>query len=519
MRPGADMTSMRTTSLIRAVWLGLPAVAGLVLLSSLDSPVGTSAAIAAVVVYGLIATLLSRVLLISRKQVEISQHLALHDPVTDLANRTLFHDRTQQAIALAEREGHELGVMLLDLDGFKNVNDTLGHHSGDLLLYRVGEQLSDVTRSSDSIARLGGDEFAVLLANVHGEEGLRNAAERVLGAVNARYEVQGVEVQVEASLGATLYPGHGGDSELLIQRADVAMYWAKRSRSGFEMYCPDRDDHSVERLALIPELKQAIEEEQLVVFFQPQADLRTSKVTGVEALLRWEHPTRGFMAPDEFIPVAESTGLIHPLTRYVLDKSLAQCKAWASSGLDLTVAVNLSARNLMDATLPETLAGLLDKHQVRGEMLELEVTESMMLIDPKRSGEILTELSDLGARIAIDDFGTGYTSLSWLKRLPVDTLKIDRSFVMTMETDEENSKIVRSAINLARDLGLEVVAEGVEGGGAWGELTDLGCDHAQGYLLSRPQHPDQLTPWLRDHYGRDIDPRKAAEKSANPVTA
>lgn len=487
--------------------MGLPVLIGLAGLVLVGGAIEAFALAALVVSYAALTTIAVRTLGRLRRQAEAAQHLALHDPVTELPNRTLFHDRTHQAIAAARRDDAGVGVLLLDLDGFKEINDTLGHHSGDLLLHQVGERLASTIRSSDSVARLGGDEFALLLTEIEGQPGAQLAAERTRKALDAPFEVQGVALSVEASIGAALYPEHGGDPELLLQRADVAMYHCKRSHAGVEIYSIEGDTHSRERLSLIHELRKAIEDETLFLHFQPKAELGSSGIVGVEALLRWEHPQRGPLPPDEFIPIAESTGLIQPLTRFVLKAALAQSSAWRKQGLDLTMAVNLSTRNLLDPELPAAVAELLSRYEVPADRLELEVTETMMMVDPVRAAETLRRIADLGCTIAIDDFGTGYTSLSWLKRLPVTTLKIDRSFVMGMETDEDDTAIVRSTINLAGDLGLETVAEGVEGQKAWSELGSLGCDLAQGYLLSRPQSADLLTPWLEERLLPDTPAR------------
>jgi diguanylate cyclase (GGDEF)-like protein len=426
-----------------------------------------------------------------------SEHAALHDPVTELPNRVLFHDRVHHAIARAERAGTRVAVLLLDLDRFKEVNDTLGHHNGDLLLHVVGDRLATTVRAGDSVARLGGDEFAVLLADVNGPEDARDAARRLHEAVAARLELEGIGVEVEPSIGIALHPDHGSDPETLLQRADVAMYAAKRAHAGAAIYSGDVDAYSRERLELIADLRRAIDAGELVLHFQPKATLAQRRVTGVEALVRWQHPEQGLLYPDAFIPLAEHTGLMRPLTLHILDAALRQCRSWADAGLDLGVAVNISTRNLLDLTLPETVEQLLAAHGVSAERLELEITETTIMADPPRSKAVLARLSRLGVGLAVDDFGTGYTSLAWLRDLPVTTLKIDKSFVLDMHTGGGDSVIVRSTVQLGRNLGLSVVAEGVEDQQAWDELAALGCDLAQGYFLSRPQPVEVLTPWLR----------------------
>jgi diguanylate cyclase (GGDEF)-like protein len=495
---------MRLDSLWKgsASWLSVALLVPLAVLAALGGVIGIVALVLMVAGCALIVAAASRANVRARHQTEESRRLALHDPVTDLPNRIHFHDYVRRAIDAADArgEGERVGVLLIDLDHFKDINDTLGHHCGDLLLYRVGERLLDVLRGHDAVARLGGDEFAVLLSSIDGERAAMQAAERIRTTLAERFEVQEAHLQVEASIGVALYPDHGTDPDVLLQRADISMYWAKHRHSGVETYSEERDEHSRARLELIAELHTAIEREQLEVYFQPKAELGSGRVVGVEALVRWNHPTRGFLPPDQFIPAAETTGLIGPLTRLVLRQSLRQSRIWADEGIDLKVAVNLSTRNLLDVTLPETVASLLAEYHVPARRLELEVTETTMMVDPERSAEVLRALAETGVSIAIDDFGTGYTSLSWLKRLPVATLKIDRSFISDMGSGKaEDCVIVRSTINLARELGLQVVAEGVEDQGTWEQLDDLDCDLAQGYLLSRPLPARELTPWLVTH--------------------
>jgi diguanylate cyclase (GGDEF)-like protein len=497
---------------MRLFWTGIPVVAGASLVLHLvgAAPLGVLAISTAG--YCAIAALAADTLSRLRRHAAESQRLALLDPVTDLPNRTLFHDRVHQALTLAKRRGNRLAVILLDLDRFKEINDTLGHHSGDLLLYMVGERLSATARESDSVARLGGDEFAVLLPEVGDAAGAIEAADRLLGSLSELFEVQGVALEVEASAGVALFPEHGEDPDLLLQRADVAMYWAKRNHSGVDVYSGSRDEHSRERLELVAELRHGIENGELVLHYQPKSKLSSSAVVGVEALVRWNHPVHGFMAPDSFIPLAETTGLIGPLTMYVLDEALRQCREWKDQGIDLAVAVNLSTRNLVDISLPGSIAGLLAKHGIDPSRLEVEVTETAIMVDPLRAADVLEKISELGIEIAIDDFGTGYTSLSWLKRLPVSTLKIDRSFVTDMTADEGDAVIVRSTIHLAQDLGLGVVAEGIEHREAWDELSKLGCDLGQGFLMAKPMPGAEIVPWVRGCHGHSPEPDRPDER-------
>jgi diguanylate cyclase (GGDEF)-like protein len=441
-----------------------------------------------------------------REEAAEKEYLALHDSLTGLPNRTLFRDRVEHGLASLEQHGL-LAVLLADLDRFKEINDTLGHHNGDLLLKEVARRLRSVLDSEVTVARFSGDEFALLLPSIDSIEDAAAIAQQVLVVLHESFDLANVEINVSASIGIAVHPLHGDNANKLIQRADVAMYVAKESHSGFEVYSTDRDGYSPARLALASELRQAIEHEDLIVHYQPKVDIRTRRVVGVEALVRWIHPERGFMPPDEFIPLAEQTGLIQPLTTLVLRSALGQCRRWQEKGLDLDVSVNLSVRSLLDLHLPENVATLLREFSVEPARLVLEITESSIMADPIRAADVVDRLSDLGIGLAIDDFGTGYSSLSYLKRLPVSEIKIDKSFVMAMMSEDNDAVIVRSTVDLGRNLGLTVVAEGVETVEMFDELDRLGCDIAQGYLLSRPLPPDDLTEWA-------INWRSAEEKKA-----
>jgi diguanylate cyclase (GGDEF)-like protein len=434
-----------------------------------------------------------------RRQAQENEHQALHDPLTGLPNRTLFRDRTQQAILSAQRDGTSVAVLIMDLDRFKEVNDTLGHHSGDELLKELADRLNDAVRESDSVARLGGDEFGVLLPRVSAAAGAVDVAERIRAALSEPFALHGLPLAVEASVGAALYPEHAADVDTLIQHADVAMYLAKSANSDFELYDEANDEYDPARLTLVGELRRALAEHEIILYFQPKLGLSTGRVSGVEVLVRWRHPERGLLYPDEFIPLAQHTGLIKPFTLYVVDKALAHCAAWRQDGLELRVAVNLAMRNLLDLGFPADVAALLRKWDVNAELLELEITESTIMADPFRARQVLMQLHEMGVRLAIDDFGTGYSSLSYLRRLPVQEIKIDKSFVMNMADDENDAVIVRSTIDLARNLGLEVVAEGVENARTWNDLEAFGCDVAQGYFLSRPVVAEELARWLQEN--------------------
>jgi len=435
------------------------------------------------------------------QQSELNEYQALHDGLTGLANRTLFRDRIELAIRTARRDGTRVAVAVMDLDRFKEVNDSLGHAAGDALLVELAERLQRSLRDSDTVARLGGDEFGLLLPGIDAPTDVLAAIERVRGEIARPVAIEGLPLVVEGSIGVALFPADGEDVETLVQHADVAMYHAKAKNSGWAFYDASCVKHDPHRLTLVGELRRALERHELVLHYQPKALLADGQVRSVEALVRWQHPERGLVMPDDFIPLVQQTGLIKPLTRYVIDAALRQARAWAAEGWDLSIAVNLSTRNLLDVEFPDQVAELLRRHGVDPSRLELEITESTMLEDPPRTRVILERLSAMGIRLSIDDFGTGYSSLAYLKRLPVDEIKIDRSFVMNMVDDEDDATIVRSTIDLGRNLGLEVVAEGVESGPIWDRLSDLGCTVAQGYFLSRPLPADQLTPWLEQRQG------------------
>jgi diguanylate cyclase (GGDEF)-like protein len=388
--------------------------------------------------------------------------------------------------------------MLIDLDRFKEINDTLGHESGDLLLSDIGKRLSVNVREIDTVARLGGDEFAVLAVGAGTPEAALAVAHRLRQMLETPFSLRGLQLEVEASVGIALVPEHGRDVDTLIRHADVAMYVSKELHSGAEIYSAERDDYSPDRLRLVGELRGAMARGEFVLHYQPKVVLATGDVIGFEALVRWEHPELGLLDPDRFVPLAEHTGLIRPLTRHVLGEALRQCRAWGIQGLDVSVAVNLSGRDLLDTRLPEEVESMLARWQIDPPRLELEITEGTILSDPVRTRAILQRLKSLGVGLAIDDFGSGYSSLVYLKRLPLDILKIDKSFVLNMLEDDDDGSIVRSTIDLAHNLGLQVVAEGVETDEARAELASLRCDTAQGYLFSRPLPAVQVPGWLAE---------------------
>ncbi len=422
---------------------------------------------------------------------------ALYDPLTGLANRTLLHQQLDHEIELAKRSRTAFAVVLLDLDRFKEVNDTLGHAIGDELLREAGKRLQQTVRAVDTVGRLGGDEFVVLIHDVRPED-VPDIARKMLAALERPFHWKNQGIDISASMGIALYPSQCADAGSLLRCADIAMYVAKNSGRGFALYSPEHDHSNRHDLSLKSELREAIQSGQLTLYYQPQIDHRSLRVIGVEALVRWNHPQRGFLGPDSFIPLAEEAGLIGPLTHWVLRTALAQRVILQRSGYELDMAVNLSARNLQDTDLPASIQALLAETGVAAKHLTLEITESAVMSNTSDALSILTELDRMGVTLAIDDFGTGYSSLAYLKRLPVDKLKIDKSFVLDMETNDNDAVIVRSTIDLAHNLGLKVIAEGVETQDAWDTLEVLGCDCSQGYLMGRPMPADTLVGWLRD---------------------
>jgi diguanylate cyclase (GGDEF)-like protein len=440
--------------------------------------------------------LLRRVTVRLRRQMEEIRHRALYDQLTGLPNRSLFRDRVEQAILTARRESSSATVMFLDIDHFKEINDTLGHEAGDLLLQALAERLREEMRTNETLARLGGDEFGILCTGA--AEDAVVLAERLHRALQEPFVICELPLEIALSVGIATSPDHGQDADTVLRHADVAMYLAKETQAGTALYDEDQDSNDAARLALAGELRRAIEQEELVLHFQPKAELESGCVVGVEALVRWVHPERGLIPPGDFISIAERTGLIKPLSRYVVAAALRQCGAWRQQGLDLHVAVNLTIPDLLDLELPDLIARLLNETRVRPDQLEVEITESTILADPFRVRQVVSRLNELGLRVAIDDFGTGYSSLAYLRRLPVQTIKIDRSFVMDMCENANDATIVRSTIDLGRNLGLDVVAEGVETQETWDALRRHGCTLAQGYLISKPLPADELSGLLAE---------------------
>jgi len=430
------------------------------------------------------------------KQAESLQHQAMFDSLTNLPNRVLFADRLQQTALIARREKRLFGLFAMDLDRFKEINDTLGHHIGDRVLQHVAACARNCLRESDTVARMGGDEFTILLATVSSLDGAIAVAKKILKAINEPLTIAGRNLEIGASIGVVLFPQHGDDLDALMRQADAAMYSAKQAQSGYRVYSDDLGHGADDRMALQSELRQAIANNELVLHYQPKIDFSAAQVSGVEALVRWLHPVHGLMAPDKFIPLAEQTGLIKPLTKWVLETALHQCEEWYRAGISLSMSINVSAVSIQDPEFPGQMAKMLEDFDVPNSQIELEITETAVMSEPVRAVECIRQLSALGFQIAIDDFGTGYSSMAYLKELLVAKIKIDKSFVKDMASNHNDAVIVRSTVELGHNLGLKVVAEGVEDQAAWDKLKGLGCDSAQGYYMGRPLPSVDFMAWL-----------------------
>jgi diguanylate cyclase (GGDEF)-like protein len=449
---------------------------------------------------------------------------AMHDALTDLPNRTLFSKSLQLALEDVEREGGGAAVFLLDLDRFKEVNDTLGHPAGDELLEIVARRISSAVRPDDVVARLGGDEFAVLLPAMEDAYSAIEIAGRIKAALAVPVRLEGVLMDVDVSIGIALAPTHGSDSEVLMRRADVAMYVAKGEQTGIEVYDSARDPNSPQRLGTVTALREALDQGHLELHYQPKVGLLDGAVLGTEALVRWRHPERGLIQPDEFVPLAERTGLVHRLTAYVLRAALTQVSDWWREGLQVPVAINVSMRDLQEPDLAELVVRELRRNLLPPGALTLEVTESVLVQDAGQAVETLRQLAQLGVLSSLDDFGTGYSSLSLLEKLPVSEVKIDRSFVRRI--DDGDSSMVGAIVGFAHGLGLSVVAEGVETIETWQALCDMKCDIAQGYHVARPMPAPQATEWLMQRVRRPgvtpeptlPPPRSAAVLIPHPAT-
>ena len=426
--------------------------------------------------------------------------LAHYDVLTSLPNRVLFYDRLKQAIAHAKRNHWVVGVMFIDVDRFKNVNDTMGHAVGDRLLQQVSERLKGTVRSGDTVGRLGGDEFAVVLSNLGSAQDANLVAQKMMACFAEPFRLEGTDVYVTASIGITLYPDDSTEQDILIRNADAAMYKAKEiGRDSYQFYTPEMNTRALESLGMESSLRRALDRGEYLLHYQPKVGIVNGEITGLEALIRWRHPDRGLVSPGEFMPVLEETGLIVQVGQWVLNAVCRQIKEWESTGVQpVPVAVNLSARQFTSKDLGNTIKRILEEHQLDPALIELEITESSLMVNTEEAVRTLEYLSSLGVSISIDDFGTGYSSLSYLKRFPLDSLKIDRSFIRDVTTDGDDATITRAVISMAHSLGLKVIAEGVETERQLAFLTEYGCDQIQGYFFSRPLPADDCSMWLRE---------------------
>jgi diguanylate cyclase (GGDEF)-like protein len=439
------------------------------------------------------------------------KYQAQHDSLTGLPNRAFLHQECDRLMASVDAGHQRVALVLFDIDRFKEINDTLGHHVGDRVLIHIGRRVMTVPQQERVMfCRLGGDEFALVRVLDDGIEQARQTATDLLGILERPFELEGLKLEVTASAGVALYPEQAGDSHELLRCADVAMYHAKRARTHLEIYDPQFDEYSPDRLCLMVELGEAIHNDRLILHYQPKIDLAANRVSGFEALVRWQHPRLGLLEPGEFIGFAEMGETVHALTNWVIDNALAQLRRWRDEGYDLDISLNISTRNLVDQAFAETLSALIDKHGVAAGHIELEITESSLISDPARTQATVQQIAALGVALSIDDFGTGYSSLSYLKRLPVRTVKIDRSFVTDMLVDPQDLVIVRSIISMARSLGLQVVAEGAEDRATCDMLRGMGCNFVQGHCISEPMASAVVEEWLGQGGFRTLDTPPAA---------
>jgi diguanylate cyclase (GGDEF)-like protein len=423
----------------------------------------------------------------------VVEHQATHDSLTGLPNRLFFRQAVAESLSAPDSRG---AVLLVDLDRFKEINDTLGHHHGDVVLSQLGPRLQSAFRTDDLVARLGGDEFAVYMRDVDGAAETELALRRLDEALRDPFEVGDITLEVDASVGIALCPEHGSDVDVLLQRADVAMYRAKGTGQLSVVYSPDEDYNTHARLSIVADLRRALREKHVILHYQPQLDLSDGRPVAAEGLVRWDDPKAGLLYPSAFLDAAERSGLIIDLTHEVIDRGLGDLVRWRSEGAEICLSLNISARCLVDGDFPHAVERLLKAHEVPGEWLTLELTESSLMADPALAKDTMRRLAALGVALAIDDFGTGYSSLAYLTDLPVRELKVDKSFVLGMLSDGRNEAIVRSTIELAKNLGLRTVAEGIESEEVLGRLREMGCDRAQGFHLSRPMSPERVMPWL-----------------------
>ena len=429
---------------------------------------------------------------------QVLSHRTLHDALTELPNRALFIDRLEQLVAFSSREQRLFALLVMGLNRFREINTNLGHATGDELLREVARRLSTISRDSDTLARLGGDEFGRLLPTAGTVAGAITASQRIVDALSKPISILGHNLAVGISVGIAVFPTHGRDAAALLRHADKAMHLAKRNSCALTVYAGEDDPDGLRHLSLSGDLQSAVQQNEMSLRFQPKVRMQAATFSGVEVLLRWKHPWHGMISPDVFIPLAEQTGIIEPLTRWVLDQALKQQAEWRAEGFDVSVSVNLSPRTLHDTTFPKQVAATLERWKTPAGRLSLEITESAIMSDVVRATETAQWLSAMGVRISIDDFGTGYTSFAYIRKLPISEIKVDKSFVLNMKNANDDEVIVRSIVTLGRNLGVDVVAEGVEDQEAWALLAGLACTEAQGYFISRPVSANALGRWMRE---------------------
>jgi len=432
------------------------------------------------------------------KQARLLQHQAMYDGLTGLPNRSLFADRLQQTILIGQRERQTFTLIAMDLNRFKEINDTLGHHIGDEVLRQTAEIVRGALRESDTLARMGGDEFSILLKTAQTREGAEKVAGRILDALRNPVNISGHEIEIGASLGIAMFPEHGKQPDELQRNADAAMYQAKRTQTGCAEFTKELEQNPEDRFTLQSEIRKAIANNEFILHYQPKIDFSTRRISGVEALVRWQHPVRGLLSPDKFIPFAEDSGLIRPLTEVILHQAADQAENWLNDGMPFQIAVNVSALNIQDEKFADQVTRILKQYNLPAGLIELELTESAVMSEPGKAINCIKQLHDIGVQVSIDDFGTGYTSMSQLKELLVTKIKIDRSFVTDMIMNHNDAVIVRTTVDLGHSLGFKVVAEGVEDQATWDRLEGLGCDSAQGFHMGRPLSPQAFAEWLRN---------------------
>ena len=427
-----------------------------------------------------------------------TNHVSTHDPLTDLPNRALFYDRVDRAIPSANAQNELLSILLIEIENFKDISDTLGRNSSDLVLKQVSTRLQGVSRERDSVAKIDGNLFGILMADFVTLAGAEQLARNIQTAMESPFIVERLQVAVHANVGIVYFPEHGEDVDTLVQKASVALKMAQTSNNGYAIYESSYDNHSPQRLTLMSELRHAIDRDGLELFYQAKVSIQTGALYGAEALIRWNHPTHGSISPDEFIPMAERTRMIKELSLWVLKRAFQNCAEWRKQGKEIIISVNLSAKDLQNPELPDLIAGVAASAAINPGWIMLEITEGSVMNDPESALEIIKRLHDMGYHFSIDDFGTGYSSLAYLKKMPLTEIKIDKSFVMDIMNSENDAVIVKAIINLAHNLGLQVTAEGVESKEIMTKLKDYGCDVAQGYYLNQPLSVTDFNKWMNN---------------------